>query len=58
MSSLKSMHLGIRMSKKYVDVVRIDAYDDMMELAGLYHTTNYRLLISMMKEMKRHEQHH
>ena len=32
-------------------------WDDLMELAGLYHTTNHRLLISMMKEMKRHEQH-
>ena len=30
----------------------------MTELAGLYHTANHRLLISMMKEMKRHEQHH
>ena len=33
-------------------------WDDLMELAGLYHTTNHRLLISMVKEMKRHEQHH
>ena len=31
--------------------------NDMMELAELYHTTNHRLLISMVKEMKRHEQH-
>lgn len=27
----------------------------MAELAGLYQTTNHRLLISMLKEMKRHE---
>ena len=32
--------------------------DDIIELAGLYHTFNHRLLISMIKEMKRHEQHH
>ena len=32
--------------------------DDMEELAGLYHTANHRLLISMIKEMKRHEQRH
>ena len=31
--------------------------DNMAELAGLYHTANHRLLISMIKEMKRHEQH-
>lgn len=33
-------------------------WNDMMELAELYHTANHRLLISMVKEMKRHEQHH
>lgn len=32
--------------------------DEMMELAGLYRTKNHRLLISVLKEMKRHEQHH
>ena len=32
-------------------------WDDMAELAGLYHTSSHRLLISMIKEMKRHEQH-
>ena len=31
-----------------------DVYE-MMELAGLYHTTNHRLLISLIKEIKRHE---
>ena len=29
--------------------------DDLIELAELYQTTNHRLLISMIKEMKRHE---
>ena len=29
--------------------------DDMAELAALYHTTNHRLLISMIKEIRRHE---
>lgn len=29
----------------------------MEELAGLYHTANHRLLISVMKEMEKHEQH-
>ena len=29
--------------------------DEMTELAGLYHTTNHRLLLSIIKEMKRHE---
>ncbi len=29
--------------------------DDIEELAGLYRTTNHHLLISMIKEMKRHE---
>ena len=33
-------------------------WNDMMELAELYHTANHRLLISMVKEMKRHEQRH
>ena len=33
-------------------------WDVMTELAGLYHAANHRLLISMIKEMKRHEQHH
>ena len=33
-------------------------WDDLTELAGLYHTVNHRLLLSLMKEMKRHEQHH
>ncbi len=35
-------------------------FDDlriMAELAGLYHTTNHRLLISMIREMKRHGSH-
>lgn len=32
--------------------------DDLMELAELYHTVNHRLLISLVKEMKHHEQHH
>ncbi len=32
--------------------------DDMTELAGLYHTVNHRLLITMIKEIIRHEQHH
>lgn len=29
--------------------------DAMAELAGLYHTANHRLLISLIREMKRHE---
>ena len=29
--------------------------NEMGKLAGLYHTTNHRLLISLLKEMKRHE---
>ena len=29
--------------------------NEMAELAGLYKTTNHRLLISLLKEMKRHE---
>ena len=33
-------------------------WDDMRELAGLYRTSNHRLLISMLKEMERHEQYH
>lgn len=44
--------------------MRIDEYsfrhaktDDFIELAGLYHTANHRLLVSMIKEMKRHEPH-
>ena len=32
--------------------------DEMAELAGLYETTNHRLLISMIEEMKRHESYH
>lgn len=32
--------------------------DEMLELAGLYRTQNHRLLISTLKEMKRHESHH
>ena len=32
--------------------------NDLVELAGLYRTANHRLLISMVKEMNRHEQHH
>ena len=32
--------------------------ETMAEIAGLYHTANHRLLISMIKEMKRNEQHH
>lgn len=32
--------------------------DDMTELAGLYRTVNHRLLTTMIREMKRHEQHH
>ena len=31
---------------------------DMLELAALYDTRNHRLLVSLMKEMMRHEQHH
>lgn len=31
--------------------------NEMAELAGLYHTTNHRLLISMIREMKRHGSH-
>ena len=33
-------------------------WDEMMELAELYRTSNHRLLISMVKEMRRHEQYH
>ena len=33
-------------------------WNEMMELAELYRTSNHRLLISLIKEMKRHEQHH
>ena len=33
-------------------------WDDLTELAGLYHTANHRLLLSLIKEMKRHEQYH
>ena len=33
-------------------------WDDLTELAGLYHTANHRLLLSLIKEMKLHEQHH
>ena len=29
--------------------------DELAELAGLYHTVNHRLLISLIKEIKRHE---
>ncbi len=32
-------------------------WDNMTELAELYRTSNHRLLISMLKEMKRHEQY-
>ncbi len=32
--------------------------DDMASLAALYHTTNHRLLISLIREMKKNEQHH
>ncbi len=32
--------------------------DEMADLATLYRTTNHRLLISILKEMKRHEQRH
>ena len=32
--------------------------ETMMELADLYHTVNHRLLITMIKEMKRHEKRH
>ena len=31
----------------------IDVYE-MMALAGLYHTANHKLLISLLKEIKRH----
>ena len=31
---------------------------DILELAALYDTRNHRLLVSLMKEMMRHEQHH
>lgn len=32
--------------------------DAMSVIAGLYHSTNHRLLISMIREMKRNEQHY
>ena len=47
------------------DDLRIDmrAFEElnranMLELAALYDTRNHRLLVSLMKEMMRHEQHH
>lgn len=47
------------------DDLRIDmrAFDelnsaDMLELAALYDTRNHKLLVSLIKEMMRHEQHH
>ena len=52
--------------KQYLfDDLRIDEgaflkldLNEMAELAGLYHTANHRLLISFIKEIKRHEQHY
>ena len=47
------------------DDLRIDtrAFDnmnsaEMLELAALYNTRNHKLLASLIKEMRRHEQHH
>ena len=46
------VHIELRIDEK---AFRNTDLNEMAELAGLYKTTNHRLLISMLKEMKRHE---